>query len=61
MKFDFSMALTLILALTVFSLIEHILIAPRMKHSPAITEMDMDRLETIEEFARRRYPNAFSF
>ena len=58
---DWPGLLTIFLAITVASLVEHMVIAPRMEHSPPHTVATVVRTvvpESLEAFARRIAPNA---
>lgn len=51
--------LTIFLAIVAASLVEHIVIAPRMAHSPARTLPGLPRTEaTASDYVRAKYPNA---
>jgi len=53
---------TIFLAIVAASLVEHLVIAPRMAHSPAHTVANMiaPSANTIESYVRNKYPNAIT-
>jgi len=58
---DWPGLLTIFLAITVASLVEHMVIAPRMEHSPphtVATVVGTAEPESLAAFANRKHPNA---
>jgi hypothetical protein len=60
---NWSSMLTIFLAIVAASLMEHLVIAPRTKHSPPTIpfEESISRPRTIEELVQQTYPDAFTF
>ena len=61
MKIDWAALLTIFLAIIAASLVEHLVIAPRMAHSPGKTLPSSPPIaRTTEDWVRLNYPNAIS-
>lgn len=61
MKLDFDMVLAVFLAVIAASLVEHLVIAPRMAHSPGKTTPASPPIaRTAEDWIQQNYPGAVS-
>lgn len=59
MRIDWGVMLAVFLAIVAASLVEHLVIAPHMAHSPARAMPGLPRAEaTASEYVRAKYPNA---
>lgn len=58
MKIDWGLMLVIFIAIVAASLAEHLIIAPRMEHSPAKTVAKIVGPQTVDDFVHNNFPNA---